>query len=216
VVQQATWEIRSGISEGNGGTLVASGTNAATQTATGRSLWGTYPEYTIQVSGLDVTLAPGTYWLAVIPHGFGYGRWFCSTTSGANAVGTPPGNNDNAFFYGPYWNNIWWKVENVLGTGPWDFSMGVADVEEDISGTVTNPAGAPLDSVIVILKNAAGAEVDRDTTGSDGEYEFTDLEDGTYTLEFRRPWYRPNWVRNVTVPPGGEYNVTLRPLRPNG
>jgi hypothetical protein len=35
VVTQAGWEIRSGVSAGIGGTLVASGTGSATQTATG-------------------------------------------------------------------------------------------------------------------------------------------------------------------------------------
>ena len=41
----AYWEIRSGVSEGNGGTLVASGTGATTNQATGRSDFG-FNEYT--------------------------------------------------------------------------------------------------------------------------------------------------------------------------
>lgn len=65
-VTQASWEIRSGMAPGNGGTLVASGLSTATQTATGRAV-GTMLEYTISVSGLNVQLAPGTYWLDVSP-----------------------------------------------------------------------------------------------------------------------------------------------------
>jgi hypothetical protein len=67
-VTQAVWEIRTGMSPGNGGTLVASGTSTATQTATG--LTGTtvpYPIYDIQVANLFVHLDPGTYWLTVAP-----------------------------------------------------------------------------------------------------------------------------------------------------
>ena len=60
------WEIRSGVSEGNGGTLIASGTGAVTNTPTGRSGFG-YDEFTNLVSGLGVSLAEGQYWFAVVP-----------------------------------------------------------------------------------------------------------------------------------------------------
>lgn len=60
------WEIRSGVSEGNGGTLVASGTGAVTNTPTGRSYFG-YDEYTNLVSDLGVSLPAGQYWFAVVP-----------------------------------------------------------------------------------------------------------------------------------------------------
>src|SRR5215471_3114472 len=65
-VTEAVWEIRSGVSVGNGGIVVASGRGAATQT-----LMFTYPDgekvYRIQVDGLSVQLAAGTYWLSVSP-----------------------------------------------------------------------------------------------------------------------------------------------------
>jgi hypothetical protein len=87
----ANWEIRSGVSAGNGGTLVASGTTAAPLvTPTGRSGFG-FTEYMVEVTGLNVNLAPGTYWLNVTPIGNGAGASFDSQTSGANAVGMPPG-----------------------------------------------------------------------------------------------------------------------------
>jgi hypothetical protein len=89
-VASAHWEIRSGVSSGNGGTLIASGTESATPTATGRSLLIT--EYTVEV-GLNVLLNSGTYWLTVSPIDSGSGRSFVSTTSGTGAVGTPPGND---------------------------------------------------------------------------------------------------------------------------
>src|SRR4051794_16749528 len=47
-VTQASWSIRTGMSVGNGGTVVASGVGAATQTPTGRSNPSRdFPEYTI-------------------------------------------------------------------------------------------------------------------------------------------------------------------------
>ena len=62
----ATWEIRTGVSEGNGGSVVASGSGAVTQTATGRSDFG-FTEYTDSVS-VSVTLNAGTtYWINVTP-----------------------------------------------------------------------------------------------------------------------------------------------------
>ena len=64
------WEIRSGMSEGNGGTLIASGTGSGgnfSQTPTGRGGFG-YTEYTDLVSGLNVNLPSGMYWLAMVPN----------------------------------------------------------------------------------------------------------------------------------------------------
>ncbi len=60
------WEIRSGVSEGNGGTLIASGTGAVTNAPTGRSFNG-LDEFTNAVSGLSVDLPTNQYWFAVVP-----------------------------------------------------------------------------------------------------------------------------------------------------
>jgi hypothetical protein len=123
-VTGATWEIRQGISDGNGGTLVAHGmTSTPNVTATGRSGFG-FNEYEIEVTGLTTTLNPGTYFLNVTPIGDSEtGRSFVSTTSGANAVGMPPGNDQNA-----YWNSNFFSEDFASCTEqgfPYDFSMGV-------------------------------------------------------------------------------------------
>ena len=101
-VTGATWEIRSGVSAGNGGTLVASGTTAAPiVTPTGRSGFG-FTEFQIKVTGLNVFLPVLTagqfYWLNVTPIGDLTGDSYNSTTVGANCIGTPCGNDQNAFF----------------------------------------------------------------------------------------------------------------------
>jgi hypothetical protein len=128
-VTGASWEIRQGISVGNGGTLVASGiTMTPVVIPTGRSGFG-FTEYMIEVTGLNVSLPAGIYWLNVTPIGDGTGRSFEGTTSGANCVGTPCGNDGNSFF------NSNEGGANFQGT-PYDFSMGV-------NGTAGSGCGSP-------------------------------------------------------------------------
>ncbi|MCQ9208831.1 MAG: PEP-CTERM sorting domain-containing protein, partial [Omnitrophica bacterium] len=117
-------EIRSGISSGSGGTLIAGNTSFATQTATGRSGFD-YDEYRIEVSGLNFNLTPGTYWLSVAPVGFGSGRSFVSTTSGLNALGSPAGNNQNAYINRPDTGYNFALTSDISSEWVYDFSMGV-------------------------------------------------------------------------------------------
>jgi len=115
------WEVRSGVSEGNGGTLIASGTGAMTQTATGRSGFG-FTEYNDLVSGLNVSLGAGTYWFAVVPQDPNNGnRSFNSNTFGLNAVGTQISNQQffNSSLFGANFTNA--NNEGVFQT----FSSGV-------------------------------------------------------------------------------------------
>jgi len=77
----AYWSVNQGVAAGNAGTVIASGTSAATSTPTGRSFIFT-PEYTVQVTGLSFVLTPGEYWMIVVPictntaDVFCTGRWF--------------------------------------------------------------------------------------------------------------------------------------------
>jgi hypothetical protein len=138
VVTGAEWEIRSGISEGNAGTLVGSGTtNSPTVTATGRSGFG-YAEFMVEVTGLSLNLAPGTYWLNVTPVGNGTGRSLNTTTSGTNCVGTPCGNDDNAFWNSTYFGAGFRHIDNTVCTGCHDFSNGV------IGSVIPEPATVAL------------------------------------------------------------------------
>jgi hypothetical protein len=122
-ITQAQWEIRSGVSAGNGGTVVKSGTGAATVTATGHNVGGwNGHEYTVQVNGLNVSLGPGTYWLSVCPIGVD-GLSQITLTSGANAVGQPPGNDSNSFLNSNSYN--FKSIVEYYGGGQRDFSMGI-------------------------------------------------------------------------------------------
>jgi hypothetical protein len=134
----AYWEIRSGVSSGNGGTLLYSGTDSASVTPTGRSGLG-YTEYTVavDVSGLNITLGPGTYWLAVQPIDLRtVGRAFASNTFGLNAVNDL--DSGNAFFDSSYFNLSFINA-NILGPFD-DFSMGVIGT----NGAVPEPATVGL------------------------------------------------------------------------
>jgi hypothetical protein len=65
--QTATYDIRQGVSEGNGGTSIASGSGTAVVQATGRNFLG-LNEYTVAISwSSPVVLTPGTYWFNATP-----------------------------------------------------------------------------------------------------------------------------------------------------
>jgi hypothetical protein len=153
----ATWQIRSGVSSGNGGTLVASGSTTATYTvltafnpATG------YTEDRVTAAVTGVTLSAGTYWLAVAPNSLGgsdYGdQSYIETTSGANAVGSPAGNDGNSFVTNNFStsgsNSFYYTPTSVALAGDGDgstidFSMGV-------NGTVM-PGAIPEPSSLVLV-----------------------------------------------------------------
>ena len=127
-VTGATWEIRSGTTLlSTGGTLVASGmTTTPVVTPTGRSAFG-FLEFEIKVIGLSVSLpvlpTGQFYWLNVTPIGDLSGRSFDSDTSGANCVGTPCGNDGNAFFNSNFFGVTFGSTADQGQPG--DFSMGV-------------------------------------------------------------------------------------------
>jgi hypothetical protein len=102
------WEIRTGVTEGKGGVLIASGTGGITNTPTGRSGFG-FDEYNNTVSGLNVTLNADTYWFAVVPtcttcEGDSYNT---NSLHGLNAVGTQISYQQywTSRFYGAFFGN---------------------------------------------------------------------------------------------------------------
>ncbi|MBZ5600220.1 MAG: hypothetical protein LAN83_18090 [Acidobacteriia bacterium] len=105
---QADWEIRSGVSSGNGGTVVASGTGAATFNPTGRIFID--KEYTVLVRlpAPGITLTGGTYYMAVIPYCTNASNSNCQTAQYFESDVEPPIRNskgrqpiDDAFFNEP-------------------------------------------------------------------------------------------------------------------
>jgi hypothetical protein len=117
------WSIHQGISVGNPGTTVASGTSTDFAITIHDAGDFGFVEYSVQVLGLNINLAPGIYFLNVTPVGSGQGRSFTSDTSGARCIGTPCGNNGNAFFDSNFFGA---NYQSTAEQGqPGDFSMGV-------------------------------------------------------------------------------------------
>jgi hypothetical protein len=142
----ATWEIRSGMSAGNGGTLVASGdSSTVTQTAITAQNGYTYayPESRITATISAVTLTAGTYWVAVAPDDdLGYfidKGGFAETSSGANAVGTLP-SNDQTFIsnnLGSYTGGSIGQAATYESAAQYDGSTGTLDFSIGVNGTFT-------------------------------------------------------------------------------
>jgi len=124
-VTSAYWEIRRAVSESTS-TLVASGTNAATQlmrpnTFDPRTELTTFK---IVVHGLALHLSAGRYWLAVAPVASAGMQSFICPTSGRHAVGQPQGNNANAYYGSPRSSSLL-RAETFAHSRAKDFALGV-------------------------------------------------------------------------------------------
>ena len=134
----AYWSINEEVFSGSGGTVVDSGTSPATSTATGRAAFG-LTEYTVQVTGLSVTLTSGSYWMSVVPICTNTADPYCSgiffetdveyiNTTPTNAFG-PPEPVDASFFDSPVFGLSFDPTNGALGacggSGCDAFSAGV-------------------------------------------------------------------------------------------
>jgi hypothetical protein len=95
-VTQAYWEIRSGVSVGNGGTLLASGTTASITNTDLGIADSTFELFNVESDIAPVTLSQGTYWLTFAPVLPTFDA-YVATTSGANAIGSPAANDGDSF-----------------------------------------------------------------------------------------------------------------------
>jgi len=134
----AFYSINTGVAAGEAGTVIASGTAAATSTATGRGAFG-LNEYTVQITGLSFPLAPGSYWMAVVPMCTNTADPYCDgvfflsdveylnvTPAGAEGPAEPL---DAAFFDSPAFGYSFYPANGPLGAcfgnGCDAFSAGV-------------------------------------------------------------------------------------------
>lgn len=136
------WSIRQGVSLGNGGTVVASGSNAAaTITPTGRG-YNTFSESTFAVDGLSITLGAGNYWMSVAPVLASTDGWTYNTLSfGTNGVGSylP----DNNFYFNQY--TAYGVTQNFVYTGSL-YSQGLVGTSSPV---VSTPAPGGLTLLLV-------------------------------------------------------------------
>jgi Tfp pilus assembly protein PilV len=113
---QGTYDIRTGVSEGNGGTVVQSGTAVETETPTGRDPFGLL-EYTTSVQfAKPLTATPGTtYWVNETPQCLSNPNcaegefYYLSNSQGANSVNgwaqVPQQAYLNSNYFGYTWAN---------------------------------------------------------------------------------------------------------------
>lgn len=118
-----------GLGEGTFGTLIADKPNITsyTLTLTGGFYFGR-DEYLLvaTLGGGSFNLGSGNYHVGIRLVGTGSGQAFVVTTSGAGAVGNPPGNNGRTFLQSNYFgypNPTDWQ--NLVGPGTWDVSYGL-------------------------------------------------------------------------------------------
>lgn len=105
---QARYEIRQGVSAGNGGTLLFSGTVSITGTDTGYDSGNHQSGYgNGEIYRFDATLATpfvlnaGTYWMSFTVYSPGYTNLFQAFSNGSNAIDLPTGGG-NGYLDGVY------------------------------------------------------------------------------------------------------------------
>jgi hypothetical protein len=141
----AYWEIRTGVSEGDGGALVASGMRADAY-----HLKGTYGESTNTVSGLSVLLSPGVYWFTVVPDAPNQqGTSSNTNTFGLNSIGEQM--TDEQYFNSPFYGYNFASAGDI-GVFP-IFSSGVMGTRVPEPSVLTLIASGLLAAAGVARRN---------------------------------------------------------------
>ena len=135
--QQADWDIRIGVSSGNGGTVIASGTDSIAIGPTGRIAFGLIECRVTLTLPQAMSLSAGTYFFGVVPYCTNSGnstcsgqRFFLSDSTGKPPIGgkTYVPQNDSFFnsgFFGATWAPTWGLSGQCGGIGCNRFSAGL-------------------------------------------------------------------------------------------
>lgn len=134
--KQADWDVRQGVSSGNGGTVVASGTDKAVIAPTGRTAFGLIECHVETKLSNTVSMNGGTYYVGMSPYCTNSNNSLCAagqrfflsdTTSGTNGRGLV--NTDDSYFnssfFGANWQPTWGSSGACGGVGCDKFSMGL-------------------------------------------------------------------------------------------
>lgn len=151
-VTEASWSIRTNMSAGNGGTVIAGGVDAVTLTPTGRvnDELRERAEHSVEVSGLNIVLDPGRYWLSVSPLlglvRSGQYDSIVSWTFKEGSIGAPYAENGNSFLDAPQFGRnfapaVFPNVDSV------DYSMGVGG---KVLSTVPEPTSMLLVAAVFV------------------------------------------------------------------
>ncbi len=78
-------------------------------------------------------------------------------------------------------------------------NIALGQFRSTISGTVLDPANAPVPNAEVTVTNTATGQEMKTTTGSDGLYSFPNLVTGTYELRATAAGFKPYVQRGITL-----------------
>jgi hypothetical protein len=146
---RAEFQIRTGITQGNGGTLLFAGEDLnPVWSPTGRTLFG-LDEYRVTVSVNQLYLAPGSYWLGIaLADKLTGGSSFLVTTSGASGVNAI---TDGAYFFdAPALGSNFRSDAFYSGQG-FDFAYGVEGSLAPAGDVVPEPS-----TLLLVLSGLAG------------------------------------------------------------
>ncbi len=157
----AYWEIRTGVAHNVGGSLVSSGSGAVTSYSTsftqgGGSVWAT------EVDVPNFTLPAGSYWfgLAIGKAGGNQPGAFVASTTGANGVGGPLGDDYSIYFQSQN-NVVFWDYidgTTVVGTSSagLDPSYWIREVPEPSAVFLASSAAMIMSLVFRRRRGAKG------------------------------------------------------------
>jgi MYXO-CTERM domain-containing protein len=144
----AQWEIRTGVSVGNGGTLVASGSGVPVLSSTpflSQFIGSAYvdPVARVELDVPDFALAPGNYWLGFSIGDAGVGATgYVAETVGANGIGGPLDDGNAFYFQGDGTTNPWnWVDVTATWGGPVDAAYFITEVPAPGAATLLGLGG---------------------------------------------------------------------------
>src|SRR4051794_13396763 len=80
----------------------------------------------------------------------------------------------------------------------------------DVSGTVTDPSGAPVPNAHIALKDLGTGNVREANTNQDGHYAFPDLSFGKFEITVTATGFQTSVVANVSVEASKTTDVPIR------
>ena len=96
----------------------------------------------------------------------------------------------------------------LLAVSPWCYGQASA-MNGEVSGTVTDPAGAAIANAAVSVTNRGTGFRQTATSGDSGLYRFNLLPLGTYDLEVQAPGFAPGKRSGIEVNAGATVTVNL-------
>lgn len=112
-----------------------------------------------------------------------------------------------------------YRINSDVSSGTFAMDFGQVDgatIGVEVSGTVTDASGDSVEGATVNLTQS-GSVLQSTSTNTNGEYKFTGVEDGNYTVKVTKDGYEPNST-NITVsgaPVTANVTICEKPCNPS-